>query len=52
MKKEMKEPDIKVIATGGMARLISGETEAIDEINGLLILDGLRIIYDKNRSEL
>lgn len=51
MKKEMKETDVKVIATGGLARLISGETESIDEINGLLILEGLRIIYDKNRSE-
>jgi len=52
MKKEMKEPDIRVIATGGLARLISAETDSIDEINGLLTLEGLRIIYDKNRSEL
>ncbi|GAE87299.1 pantothenate kinase [Acetivibrio straminisolvens JCM 21531] len=49
MKKEMREDNIKVIATGGMARLISSESETIDEINGLLTLEGLRIIYERNR---
>ncbi|HOP99953.1 MAG TPA: type III pantothenate kinase [Acetivibrio clariflavus] len=49
MKKEMKEDNIKVIATGGLARLIASESETIDEINGLLALEGLRIIYEKNR---
>lgn len=52
MKKEMKEDNIKVIATGGLARFIASESETIDEINGLLALDGLRIIYDKNKSEI
>lgn len=51
MKKEMKEDNIKVIATGGLARFIASEAESINEINGLLTLEGLRIIYDKNRSE-
>ncbi len=49
MKKEMKEDNIKVIATGGLARLIASESETIDEINGLLSLDGLRIIYERNK---
>lgn len=49
MKREMKEDNIKVIATGGLARLISSESETIDEINGLLTLEGLRIIYEKNK---
>jgi len=49
MKKEMKEDNIKVIATGGLARMIASESETIDEINGLLALDGLRIIYERNR---
>ena len=49
MKKEMNEENIKVIATGGMARLIAGGAEAIDEINSQLTLDGLRIIYDRNK---
>lgn len=51
MKKEMKEQDIKVIATGGLARLIASDAESINEINGLLTLEGLRIIYDKNKNE-
>lgn len=49
MKKEMKEDNVKVVATGGLARLIAGEAETIDEINGLLTLEGLRIIYERNK---
>ncbi len=49
MKKEMCQEDIKVIATGGLARLIASESSCIDEVNGLLILEGLRIIYEKNK---
>ena len=49
MKKEMNEENIKVIATGGLARLISTESKTIDEINSLLTLEGLRIIYDRNK---
>lgn len=48
MKREMKEDNIKVIATGGLARLIASESETIDEINALLALEGLRIIYERN----
>ena len=48
MKKEMKEDNVKVIATGGLARLIASESETIDEINGLFTLEGLRIIYERN----
>jgi type III pantothenate kinase len=39
----------KVIATGGFASLIARESESIDEINPLLTLEGLRIIYQRNR---
>lgn len=49
MKKEMKEDRIKVIATGGLARLIASESETIQELNGLLTLEGLRILYDRNK---
>ncbi|MDP4093022.1 MAG: type III pantothenate kinase [Bacillota bacterium] len=49
IKREMKEDNIKVVATGGLARLIASESEEIDEINGLLTLDGLRIIYERNK---
>jgi len=40
----------KVIATGGLARLISRESQTIDEIDELLTLYGLRIIYERNIS--
>lgn len=40
--------DPKVIATGGLARLISSGTTVIDEVNSLLTLIGLDIVYRKN----
>jgi type III pantothenate kinase len=49
MKKEMNEENIKVVATGGLARLISSESKTINEINGLLTLEGLRLIYERNK---
>jgi type III pantothenate kinase len=52
MKKEMGEEKIKVIATGGLARLIASESMEIDEVESLLSLKGLRIIYDKNRNSI
>ena len=49
MKKEMDVPNIKVIATGGLAVLVAGESSVIDVMDGLLTLKGLRLIYEKNR---
>jgi len=49
MKAEMNEPNTQVVATGGLSRLIATRTQAIDHLDGLLTLKGLRIIYDKNR---
>ena len=46
MKKEMGE-SVKVIATGGLARMIAKETDVIDEVNPLLTLEGLRYLYHK-----
>ena len=48
MKREMNAPDIKVIATGGLAVLVAGESSVIDVMDGLLTLKGLRLIYEKN----
>ena len=39
----------KVIATGGLACLISSETQSIDRVDDYLTLKGLKIIYDRNR---
>lgn len=47
MKKEAELPDIKVVATGGLGKLISDATDTIDIYNPELTLHGLRIIYDK-----
>ena len=49
VKEESRIPNIKVVATGGLGRLIADETESIDVYDSYLTLDGLRIIYDKNR---
>lgn len=50
MRAELGAPDARVIATGGMSRLIASGTDVIDEIDGLLTLKGLRIIYERNQT--
>ena len=49
IREEMGIPDMKVVATGGLARVIQDGTDVIDEYDGLLTLKGLNIIYQKNR---
>lgn len=49
MKEELKAPAAKVIATGGLSKLIATEAKSIEIVNGLLTLEGLRIIYGRNR---
>ncbi len=39
--------DMKVIATGGLAELISKETDIIQHVAPWLTLDGLKLIYDE-----
>ncbi|PKM81387.1 MAG: pantothenate kinase [Firmicutes bacterium HGW-Firmicutes-14] len=50
MKKEMGGKAY-VVATGGLAELISQESEQIDRVNPDLTLEGLRIIYERNKGE-
>ncbi len=38
----------KVIATGGLAELIASESQSIEEVNPLLTLQGLQLIYERN----
>ena len=40
-----------VIATGGIAELIAKDTKYIQKVDKYLTLDGLRIIYEKNKGE-
>ncbi len=48
MKRELGAPQAKVIATGGLAVLVAGESKVIDVMDGLLTLKGLCLIYQKN----
>lgn len=46
---DAKAEDVKVIATGGLANLIEGGVDCIDYVDKLLTLEGLEIIYRKNK---
>ncbi len=48
IKKEMHEENIRVIATGGLSRLIAEESITINDVNSTLTLEGLRLIYERN----
>lgn len=52
MKEEMialGEDEPYVIATGGLAKLILSGSSTIDKVNPYLTLEGLRVIYEKNK---
>ena len=44
-------PEMKVIATGGLASLIAAETDVIDVVDPWLTLAGLRLIWDLNQPQ-
>ncbi len=48
MRKEL--PEARCIATGGYASVIAKESSTIEIVDPWLTLEGLRIIYEKNRS--
>ena len=49
MKKASGFPNAKVVATGGLGRIIADEVEEIDVYDPTLTLRGLQILYNKNR---
>lgn len=48
---QLGEEKTVVIATGGLAKLIFEESKTIDKVEASLTLEGLRIIYEKNKGE-
>ena len=54
MKAELQEycdtdEPVKVIATGGLATLIDNGVDCIDYVDKMLTLEGLELIYKKNK---
>jgi len=47
---ELGEPDAPVVATGGLADLIAPHTRAITVVDPELTLQGLRLVWARNRS--
>ena len=46
-REEIDEPEAMVVATGGLAPVIAAGTDLIDVVDGQLIPDGLRLLYQK-----
>lgn len=42
-------PEARVVATGGLAGLVASESKTIERVEPFLTLEGLRIIFEKNR---
>lgn len=53
-KAEMGDPpeEIKVVATGGLACMVAEHTKEIDRVDAALVLNGLRIIYEKREKTI
>ncbi|AHM57084.1 type III pantothenate kinase CoaX [Peptoclostridium acidaminophilum DSM 3953] len=48
---ELGDSDAKVIATGGLATLIASEARNVDFVDRFLTLEGLKIIYNRNKAD-
>lgn len=49
IREELGDMETPVIATGGLAPLIAGESRTITEVDPYLTLNGLRLIYERTR---
>ena len=48
IRREMKRPDMPVVATGGFSEIIAKEISCINVVDKLLTLQGLKYLYDLN----
>ena len=51
IKRELKLPDIRTVATGGFSEVIAKEIDCIDCVDKFLTLDGLKYLYYMNSAE-
>ena len=51
MKKEFGRENVKVVATGGLGRIIEKETDVIDVYDPMLTLKGMRLIFEKQKKQ-
>ncbi len=49
MKKELNDPECVVIATGGLGKVVSRETDEIDAYDPDIAYKGMKIIYEMNK---
>lgn len=49
IREHLDKPDLKVGATGGLASLVSGMSRTISEVQPDLVLEGIRLLYSRNR---
>ena len=47
---ELGDQQPRIVATGGLARMIAADSRYIQEIDEMLTLEGLRILFDRNRT--
>ncbi|MFB0972017.1 MAG: type III pantothenate kinase [Neofamilia sp.] len=47
---ELEISEINIVATGGFSKVISSESKYIQKMDQMLTLEGLRIIYERNKN--
>lgn len=52
VKEEMGLQNLKVVATGGLGRIIANETDSIDEYDPTLTLKGINLVYKKQNRKI